>query len=97
MSQQFLKYHKERPILVDLPCNEHDLRENNNKISIYFTDKNVIDEYSQEHYFVVDVKDREKFKGLTNKIIEHYVYKYLKEYLKLFSIEGDIYIKFNFV
>lgn len=78
--------------MVDLPLDKDD-----NKIMVYLTNKNVLDDYSQEYYFNVDVKDRNKFEELTDKIIEHYIYKYFKHYLKLFSIEGNIYIKFNFI
>lgn len=91
MIQQFLKFHKERPIMVELPVTK-----GNNKIPVYITDKNVLDEYSKEYYFVVEVKERDNFKELTDKIIEHYIYKYFTQYLKIFSIEGDIYIRFNF-
>lgn len=92
MTEQFLEYHKERPIMVDLPVSRED-----NKIPVYLTNKNVLDDYSNEYYFVVDVKERNKFDELTNKIIEHYIYKHFKQYLKLFSIDGEIYIKFNFI
>ena len=91
MSNQFLEFHKNRPLIVELP-----IKGDNNHIQVFLTDKNVLDEYSKEYYFVVEVKERNKFEQLTDKILEHYIYKHMKQYLKLFSIEGEIYVKFNY-
>jgi len=85
----FLEYHKSKPIPIQLP--------NGEKIDVFITNKAVMDEYSNEYYLNIEIRDRQKYNKLTNKIIEHYSYYQLKEYLKLFSIDGDIYIKFNYL
>ena len=85
----FIEYHKDKPIPVDLP--------NDEKIDVFITDKMVMDDYSKEYYLNILIKDRNKHNKLTDKMVEHYVYNHIKNYLKLFSIEGDIYVKFNYL
>ncbi len=90
MSHHFIEYHKTRPIMVNLPENQ--------KIEVRLdTERCVIDEYSGEHYFNVNIIDREKFHKVTNKMIEHYVYEHFKFYLPLFTIDGDVYIRFKYL
>lgn len=88
----FIEYHKVNPIMVELPNKEGD-----NKLPVYLTDKNVIDEFSNEYYLLIKIKDAEKFKDYTTKMLEHYIYEYLKYYLKLFSIEGNLYLRFEYL
>ena len=85
----FIEYHRDKPIPVDLP--------NDEKIDVFIMDKMVMDDYSKEYYLNILIKDRNKHNKLTNKMVEHYVYNHIKNYLKLFSIEGDIYVKFNYL
>ena len=78
--------------MVELPINRE-----GNKIPVYLTDKNVIDDYENEYYLVVHIRDIEKYKEYTTRMIEHYIYEYFKFYLKLFSIEGDLYLRFEYL
>lgn len=89
MIDQFLEFHKTKPVVVELPEGE--------KMDVFITDRNVMDDYSGEYYLNVSIPNREKYTKLTDKMIEHYVYEYMVYYLKLFSIEGDIYIRFNYL
>lgn len=88
----FINFHKNRPVMVELPIDRED-----NKLPVYLTDKNVIDDYENEYYLVVQIKDIEKYKDYTTKMIEHYVYQYFKYYLKFFSINGDLYLRFEYL
>jgi len=89
MIDHFLEFHKTKPVLVDLPEFE--------RMEVFITNKNVCDEYSNEYYLNVNIPNRDSFTKLTNKMIEHYVYEYMVSYLKLFSIEGNIYIRFTYL
>ena len=89
MIDTFLEYHKKKPVLVDLPEGE--------KIEVFITNKNVMDDYSGEYYLNVNIHNRDNYKRLSDNMIEHYVYQHMVNYLKLFSIEGHIYIKFNYL
>jgi len=89
MIDSFLEYHKTKPVMVDLPLGE--------KLKVFITDKNVMDEYSKEYYLNVNIPDRNKYNKLSDKMIEHYVYSHMVSYLSLFSIDGEIYIKFNYL
>lgn len=91
MVNQFLDYHKNKPIVFELP-----IKGGSETIEVYLTDKIVADDYSDEYYFCIELKGREKFKNMTDKMIEHYVYNSFKQYLKLFSIDGDIFLKFKY-
>ena len=85
----FIEYHRDKPISVELPTEE--------KMDVFIMDKMVMDDYSKEYYLNILIKDRNKHNKLTDKMVEHYVYNHIKNYLKLFSIEGDIYVKFNYL
>lgn len=89
MVDYFLEFHKKKPVMVDLP--------NGDKMEVFITDKNVMDDYSKEYYLSINVPNRDKYKHLSDKMIEHYVYSHIKGYLKIFSIEGNIYIRYNYL
>jgi len=89
MVDQFLEFHKKKPVIVDLPQGE--------KMEVFITDKNVMDDYSKEYYLSVNIPNRDKYNKLSDSMIEHYVYSHMKSYLQIFSIEGNIYIKFNYL
>jgi hypothetical protein len=90
--KQFLSYHKTRPIMVELPHKQGD-----NLLPVYLTEKNVIDEFGNECYLVIQVKDIDKYKDYTKKMLEHYIYDYFKFYLKFFLFEGDLYLKYEYL
>jgi len=90
--REFLLYHKTRPIIIELPYNGK-----TEKLPVYLTEKNVIDEYGDECYLVIQVKDIDKYKDYTKKMLEHYIYDYFKFYLKFFLFEGDLYLKYEYL
>jgi len=90
--KHFLEHHRVKPIMVELPNKQGD-----NILPVYLSDKNVVDEFSNEYYLSVKIKDAEKFKDYTTKMLEHYIYEYFRYYLKLFSVEGDLYLRFEYL
>lgn len=89
MVDYFLEFHKKKPVMVDLP--------NGEKMEVFITDKNVMDDYSKEYYLSINIPNRQNYNKLSDKMIEHYVYSHIKSYLKIFSIDGNIYLKFNYL
>lgn len=90
MSNLFVDYHKDRVLSFNTPQGE--------KIEFLLdTNRLVMDDFVKQYYFNVVIQEREKYLKLTDKMIEHYVYDYFKHYLKLFQIEGEIYLKFNYL
>lgn len=87
-----LQYYKEKPMLLSLPDESV-----NEEVEVFFKNNQIIDEYSNEHYFNVNVKGREKFKKFNDKMFEHYLLKEFDRHCKLFSIDGDIYVKLNYL
>jgi hypothetical protein len=87
-----LEYYKEKPMVLSLPHGKEV-----ETIEIFFSKNQIIDEFSQEHYFFLDVKGREKFTKFTDSMFEHYTIKEFHRHCKLFSIDGDVYVKLNYV
>jgi hypothetical protein len=88
----FLNFYKEKPIILKLPD-----RSSGSKVEVYLTNNQIIDEYSLENYFNVNVKGRENFTQYSDKMFEHYLYIEFKNHCRLFSIEGDIFVRFNYL
>ena len=80
-----LKIHRNRPICVNLP----------NKIKLEVVISNIIftdnDPITKPYYFIdCSYVNTEGLKIFTKKIINHYIKKDLNQYLKIFSIDGNL-------
>jgi hypothetical protein len=87
MSNQAIKFHENKTIPIELPSP---------------TGRTFVDiklkSGKNDLSFIIEVYKTKDIKGLTNKVIQHYIYKQLSSYLTLFSIDDEYNIEtFNFI
>jgi len=87
MYNQAIKFHKNKTIPIELPSPT-------GTTSVDIKLKSGKNDLS----FIVEVYRTKDINGLTNKVIQHYIYKQLSLYLTLFSIDEEYNIEiFNFI
>jgi len=87
MSNQAIKFHENKTIPIELPSPT-------GRTFVDIKLKSGKDDLS----FIIEVYKTKDIKGLTNKVIQHYIYKQLSSYLTLFSIDDEYRIEvFNFI
>jgi hypothetical protein len=86
MIEEIIKKHKETPMVITLSDNK--------SVSVYLTDKNVLDDYNDEYYFALIIKGYNN--NTSKKMMEDEVYNYFKYYIRSFYIEGKIFVRFQY-
>jgi hypothetical protein len=87
MSNQAIKFHENKTIPIELPS----------PTGTTFVDIK-LKRGKNDLSFIIEVYKTKNIKGLTNKVIQHYIYNQLSLYLTLFSIDEEYNIEaFNFI
>jgi hypothetical protein len=87
MSNQAIKFHENKTIPIELPS----------PTGTTFVDIK-LKSGKNDLSFIIEVYKTKDIKGLTNKVIQHYIYNQLSSYLTLFSIDDEYNIEsFNFI
>lgn len=86
MIEELINKHKETPMVITLS--------DNRSVSVYLTDKNVLDDYNNEYYFVLLIKDYNK--DIPKQMIEDEVYNYFRYYIRSLYFDGKIFVSFQY-